>query len=103
MKSPKLLPWLANSSGLQLARVEQLWQDASQHAEHVTGEVGTQRYWSTAHHELINKVDAEALAHQTSAESAPGLMLATHISMGLLAAADVLSRFRLSCRLGATS
>lgn len=91
MKSPKLLPWLANTSGLSLTRVEELWQDASQHAERVTGEVATHRYWSAAHQKLINLVDAEAFA-QAPAESASGLMLATHISMGLLVATDALSQ-----------
>ncbi|MFA7268271.1 MAG: hypothetical protein WC073_02880 [Sterolibacterium sp.] len=89
MKSPKLLPWLANTSGLSQVRVEQLWQDASQYAANVSGEVGTSDYWSTAHQQLISLVEEEALARQP-VESAPWLMAATHISMVLLVVADVL-------------
>ncbi|HMV55331.1 MAG TPA: hypothetical protein PLX20_15635 [Rhodocyclaceae bacterium] len=63
MKSPKILPWLAKTSGLPLARVEELWADALRHATLKTGWVNTSDYWKVANEKLRELIEAEALAY----------------------------------------
>lgn len=74
MKSPKLLPWLANKAGIPPQRADLLWQAAERHAARVTGITETEAtaptaatssavsvYWAAAMDRLYELIAAESL------------------------------------------
>lgn len=60
-KTPKMLPWLAKSAGVPIARAEELWADAIRYATIETGWVETSEYWRVANRRLLELLEAEAL------------------------------------------
>lgn len=73
-KTPKMLPWLAKSAGLPIARVEELWADAIRHATIETGWVETPEYWKSAVDRLLELVETEALSYHPP-EVTPWVMI----------------------------
>jgi hypothetical protein len=45
MKTPLVLPWLAQRAGVSEERAEELWHEANRQAEAMTGERNTSCYW----------------------------------------------------------
>jgi len=60
-KTPKMLPWLAKSAGVPIARAEELWADAIRYATIETGWVETSDYWKVANRRLLELLETEAL------------------------------------------
>lgn len=60
-KTPKMLPWLAKSAGVPIARAEELWADAIRYATVETGWVDTPEYWKVASRRLVELLRAEPL------------------------------------------
>jgi hypothetical protein len=80
MNTPKMLPWLANTAGMKLGRAEQLWNSATDSAQHVTGESTSARYLSIAHDQFVIMVEKEILASNPVADT-PWLMIQANISL----------------------
>ncbi len=59
-KFPKMLPWLAKSAGVPIARAEGLWADAIRYATIETGWVETPEYWKVAVDRLLELLQTEA-------------------------------------------
>ncbi|MGB7992069.1 MAG: hypothetical protein WCF44_21910 [Candidatus Methylophosphatis roskildensis] len=59
-KFPKMLPWLAKSAGVPIARAEELWADAIRYATIETGWVETPEYWKVAVDRLLELLQTEA-------------------------------------------
>ena len=87
MNTPKMLPWLAGTAGIELERAEQLWQLASDYAEGITGESDSARYLSLAHGQMVALVEKEVFA-TNSIEDAPWLMIQAHLSVVPMILAD---------------
>lgn len=87
MNTPKTLPWLASTAGIELERAEQLWQAASDHAEAITGESESTRHLSIARERMIELVEKEILATHPI-EDAPWLMIQAHLSVAPMIVAD---------------
>lgn len=87
MNTPKMLPWLAGTAGIELERAEQLWQSASDHAVSMTGESDSARYLSVAHEQMVALVEKEIFA-SNSLEDAPWLMIQAHLSVAPMIIAD---------------
>lgn len=86
-KTPKMLPWLAKSAGLPIARVEELWTDAIRHATIETGWVETPAYWKSAVDRLLELLEAEALSYH-SPEVTPWVMINMRIGALPITAAN---------------
>lgn len=91
MSTPKMLPWLASTVGIDLERAEQLWQKASDHAESVTGETEGGHYLAIAHEEMVMLVEEEILARH-SVEDAPWLMIQAHLGVAPMIVADTVAQ-----------
>jgi hypothetical protein len=91
IKKPKILPWLAHTSGLPEARVEELWREALRHAGAETGAEETPAYWKAAHDRLMELIHAET-ATTLPAHFTPWAMVNTHLCMLPLVAANGLHR-----------
>lgn len=91
MSTPKMLPWLASTAGIELERVEQLWQRASDYAESITGEAGSARYLSIAHEQMVALVEKEVLA-SNPIQDAPWLMIHAHLSVMPMIVADTFAQ-----------
>ena len=88
MTTQRTLSFLATTAGIEIARAEQLWQLASDHAAGVTGESGSVRHLSLAREQMITLVEQEVLIGQ-SLEDAPWLMIQAHVSVLPLIVADI--------------
>ena len=86
-KTPKMLPWLAKSAGLPIARVEELWADAIRYATIETGWVETPEYWKCAVNRLLELLEAEALAYHPP-EVTPWVMINMRIGALPMTAAN---------------
>jgi hypothetical protein len=91
MSTAKMLPWLANTSGIELERAEQLWQTASGYATNVTGESESTRYLTLAHEHMIALVENEMLTSNVMQE-APWLMIQAHVSVAPMIVADIFAQ-----------
>lgn len=87
MNTPKMLPWLAGTAGIELERAEQLWLAASEHAETLTGESESTRYLGLAHEQMVALVEQEVLS-TNPIEDAPWLMIQAHLSVLPMIVAD---------------
>ncbi|CAG4884890.1 protein of unknown function [Georgfuchsia toluolica] len=97
MNTPKMLPWLAGTAGIDLERAEQLWQLASDYAESVTGESESSRYLSIAHEQMIALVEKEVLA-ESPIQDAPWLMIQAHLSVAPMIVADTFAQAAVATR-----
>ncbi len=91
MNTPKMLPFLANTAGIELERVEALWLEASDHAHSITGESESARYLGIAHEQMIALVEQEVLAANSLAD-APWLMIQAHLSVIPMVIADIFAQ-----------
>ena len=87
MNAPKMLPWLASTAGIELERVEQLWQSASDYAAGITGESESARYLCIAHEHMVALVEKE-IFDTNRVEDAPWLMIQAHLSVAPMIVAD---------------
>jgi hypothetical protein len=97
MNTPKMLPFLANTAGIQLERAEHLWHQASDYARSVTGESDSVRYLSLAHEKMVALVENEVLA-TNPVEDAPWLMIQAHLSVAPMIVADIFAQAAVSSR-----
>ena len=97
MNTPKMLPWLAGTAGIDLERAEQLWHLASDYAESVTGESESSRYLSIAHEQMIALVEKEVLA-ANPIQDAPWLMIQAHLSVAPMIVADTFAQATVATR-----
>lgn len=91
MTTPKMLPWLAGTAGIELERAEHLWQLASDYAETLTGETESGRYLALAHEHMVALVEKEVLSTHPI-EDAPWLMIQAHLSVAPMIMADVFAQ-----------
>ena len=94
---PKMLPYLARSSGITDLRAEELWWEASHYARNAIGEFETPKYWKTAYDRLVNLIQAEALVMDPP-ESAPWMMTPTNLGTGLLVVTDLFAQVSANLR-----
>ena len=97
MNTPKMLPFLANTAGIELDRVEQLWRISSDHAFSVTGESDSARFLNIAHEQMIALVEKEVLATNSLAD-APWLMIQAHLSVAPMIIADIFAQAAVTTR-----
>lgn len=91
MNTPKMLPWLANTSGIELERAEQLWNSATSYAQSLTGETDSAKFLALAHEHMVTLVENELLS-KNPVENAPWLMIQAHISVAPLIVADTFAQ-----------
>ena len=91
MNAPKMLPWLASTAGIELERVEQLWQSASDYAANITGETGSTRHLSITREQMIALVEKEIPA-ANPVEEAPWLMIQANFSVAPMIVADAFAQ-----------
>ncbi|MFY9326741.1 MAG: hypothetical protein WAO76_01765 [Georgfuchsia sp.] len=91
MNTPKMLPWLAGTAGIDLERAEQLWQSASDYAESITGESDSAHYLSIAHEHMVALVEKEVL-DVNSIQDAPWLLIQAHLSVAPMIVADTFAQ-----------
>lgn len=97
MSTPKMLPWLAGTSGIPLERAEELWQSASEYAAKITGESESARFLSLAHEHMVGQVEREMLASRPVAD-APWLMIQAHLSVAPMILADLFAQASVATR-----
>jgi hypothetical protein len=97
MNTPKMLPWLASTAGIQLERAEQLWQAAADYAAEITGETESARFLSIAHEQMVALVEKEIL-DANPVEDAPWLMIQAHLSVAPMILADVFAQANVATR-----
>ena len=97
MNSPKMLPWLANTAGIELERAEELWQQATEYAVRLTGEAESKRYLRAAHEHMMLLVENEVLASKP-VQDAPWLMIQAHLSVAPMIVADIFAQAAASTR-----
>lgn len=97
MNTPKMLPWLAGTAGIEIERVEQLWQAASDYAANLTGESESARYLNIAHEHMVALVETEMLA-ASRIEDAPWLMIQAHLSVAPMIVADNFAQAAVAAR-----
>jgi hypothetical protein len=91
MKTPKMLPWLANTAGIELERAEHLWHLAAASAEKITGESESARCLSIAREQMVSLVEKELLA-SNPVEDTPWLMIQAHVSVAPMIIADLFAQ-----------
>ena len=97
MNTPKMLPFLANTAGIELERAEYLWHTASDYAQSITGETESARYLGIAHEQMVALVEKEVLA-TNPVEDAPWLMIQAHLSVAPMIVADLFAQAALTTR-----
>ena len=88
MYTPKMLPFLASTAGIELERAEALWQQASDYAAKVAGESENAHYLGLAHEQMVALVEKEVLAANPVSD-APWLMIQAHVSVAPMLVADL--------------
>lgn len=91
MSTAKMLPWLSNTSGIELERAEQLWQTASDFAATRTGERESTRHLALAHEHMVALVEIELLT-ANPVQEAPWLMIQAHVSVAPMIMADIFAQ-----------
>ena len=91
MNTPKMLPWLASTAGIELERAEQLWQVASSYANGITGESDSARHLGITHEQMVALVEKEVLT-TNPIEDAPWLMIQAHLSVVPMIVADTFAQ-----------
>jgi len=91
MNTPKMLPWLASTAGIEMERAEHLWLLASESAESITGESESASYLSVAREQIISLVEKELLT-ANPLEDAPWLMIQAHVSVAPMIVADLFAQ-----------
>ena len=97
MSTPKMLPWLASTSGITLERAEQLWQSAVDYAASVTGESESARFLGLAREQMVALVEQEIL-NSHPIEDAPWLMIQAHVSVAPMIVADLFTQASVATR-----
>lgn len=97
MNTPRMLPFLANTAGIELERAEYLWQTASDYAKDVTGETDSGRFLAVAHEQMVTLVEKEVLA-TNPVEDAPWLMIQAHLSVAPMIVADLFAQAAVTTR-----
>ena len=91
MSTAKMLPWLSNTSGIELERADQLWQTACDFASTRTGERESTRYVALCHEHMVALVEIELLS-TNPVQEAPWLMIQAHVSVAPMIVADVFAQ-----------
>ena len=97
MSTPKMLPWLAGTSGIPLERAEALWQSAIDYAASITGESESARFLSLAREHMVALVEKEMLVSRPIAD-APWLMIQAHVSVAPMLLADLFEQASVATR-----
>lgn len=97
MSTPKMLPWLASTSGITLERAEQLWQSAVDYASATTGESESARFLGLAREHMVALVEKEVLDSHPI-EDAPWLMIQAHVSVAPMIVADLFTQASMATR-----
>ena len=97
MSTPKTLPWLANTAGIELERAEHLWHLASTSAANITGESESAHHLSIAREKMVALVEKELLA-ANPVEDTPWLMIQAHVSVAPMFIADLFAQAAITTR-----
>ena len=97
MNTPRMLPFLASTAGIELERAMYLWHTASDYAKDVTGETDSARFLAVAHEQMVTLVEKEVLA-TNPVEDAPWLMIQAHLSIAPMIVADIFAQAAVTTR-----